>query len=510
MPNPHPSRHHGLLFPVLAGLGLLVLPGCARKSETAAPAALKAAVAEARWTWHRLGNLVVIEGEVAEDGELILEGRSIRHVRGAELGPIRWELLSPPRGEVATLKDGQGRLLATFTFKGDGGTESERPLRVARASQTAQAPSASVEKPAGPPGHPAVRHMPTAPLAAPSRPAPVVPDRALRPNFPSKPASKPASRPAPAPEPEPIRLAEAASLPKVARRKTPVAPLALAPAQPKAPAPRPELVRPVTAPIAVAAPSAGTWPGMGEALNLTHGDRNPRRILLSFDGGSNNEGASEILDALKARGIRTTLFLTGTFIRKFPALVRRMAAEGHELGNHTTNHPHFAPDMKRDPKWTRERIQEELLSADRALVELLGRPMDPVWRAPYGEHTAEIRRWVEELGYRHVGWSEGADSLDWATPKERKLYRTGDAILQRLQTRLQKDGGGIIVLMHLGSDRDEHDRPSGKLGAFIDRAQAVGWTFVTAGEILKGMGKPAWDRNPRLALLQRGASIGAR
>ena len=496
MPSPHSSRHHGLLLPVLAGLGLLTLPSCGRKSEAPAAVAEQAPVALAPWTWHSLGNLVVIEGEVAEDGDLILEGRSIRHTRAAELGPVRWELLRPPQGEGGTLKDGQGRVLATFTFKGDGEAPAEKPRLLARA------------KPPVP--HPVLPHRPEpaprpAPAPAPKpthAPAPK-PTLAPRPQPPEAPAT-----PAPAPSSTSLRIAAVAPMPKAGNRRSPLSPLTLEPAQPKAP--EPERARPVPPPVSVAAPTVGTWPGVGEALNLTHGNRAQRRILLSFDGGSNSEGAAEILDALKVRGIRTTLFLTGTFIKKFPALVRRMAAEGHELGNHTTNHPHFAPDMRRDPKWTRERIQEELLSADRALVDLLGRPMDPVWRAPYGEHTAEIRRWVEELGYRHVGWSEGADSLDWATPKERKLYRSGDAILQRLQIRIQKDGGGLIVLMHLGSDRDEHDRPSGKLGAFIDRARASGWAFVTAGELLKGMGKPAWDPNPRLALLQRSGSAGAR
>jgi peptidoglycan/xylan/chitin deacetylase (PgdA/CDA1 family) len=241
---------------------------------------------------------------------------------------------------------------------------------------------------------------------------------------------------------------------------------------------------------------------MGEALNLTRGPGGRKRLLLSFDGGSNAEVATEILDTLKARGVRTTIFLTGAFIQRFPALVKRMAAEGHELGNHTMNHPHFAPGMKRDPKWTRARVQRELLEADAALVGLLGRPMDPFWRAPYGEHTAEIRRWAEELGYRHVGWSEGADTLDWATPKERSLYRSGDAILQRLRQRLNRDGDGLIVLMHLGSERVEQDRPSAGLGAFMDRASREGWTFVPVGTFLHDLGKPAWDPQQRLALLQ--------
>jgi peptidoglycan/xylan/chitin deacetylase (PgdA/CDA1 family) len=240
---------------------------------------------------------------------------------------------------------------------------------------------------------------------------------------------------------------------------------------------------------------------MGEALNLTRGPGGRRRLLLSFDGGSSSEVASEVLDLLKARGVRTTFFLTGAFIQRFPTLVKRMAADGHELGNHTMSHPHFAPGMKRDPKWTRERIQRELLEADAALVGLLGRPMDPYWRAPFGEHTAEIRRWAEELGYRHVGWSEGADTLDWATPKESRLYRTGEAIVSRLQQRLNRDGDGLIVLMHLGSGRDEGDRPTDGLGAFMDRARKEGWTFVSAGAFLRDLGKPAWDPQQRLALL---------
>ena len=268
--------------------------------------------------------------------------------------------------------------------------------------------------------------------------------------------------------------------------------------------PRPTNPNPPPISLATPIPLIGTappWPGMGEALNLTRGPGGQKRMMLSFDGGSSAEVATEVLDLLKARGVRTTLFLTGAFIQRYPALVKRMAAEGHELGNHTMNHPHFAPGMKRDPKWTRERVQHELLEADAVLVRLLGRPMDPFWRAPYGEHTAEIRRWAEELGYRHVGWSEGADTLDWATPKDRKLYRSGEAIVARLDKRLNREGDGLIVLMHLGSARELGDRPTDGLGAFMDRARKEGWTFVSASAFVRDLGKPAWDSQQRRALL---------
>ena len=263
-------------------------------------------------------------------------------------------------------------------------------------------------------------------------------------------------------------------------------------------------------PVPVPPARTGTWPGAGDAFNLTRGPRNQKVILLSFDGGSSDEAADEILSTLEARHLRTTVFLTGAFIERFPDVVRRIVADGHEVGNHTFDHPHFAPDYRRDPRWSEGRIQDELLRADEAFFRLTGRPMDPLWRSPYGENTKEIRAWAEAIGYRHVGWSEGADSLDWATPKERRLYRSGDAILEKLHARMEKDGDGLIVLMHLGSGRPEADRPAAKLGAFIDQARAEGWRFVTASEMLRLVGQPAWNRDRRAALLQQTSTAGGR
>jgi peptidoglycan/xylan/chitin deacetylase (PgdA/CDA1 family) len=430
---------------------LLLLTACAHKEAPAPSAQAEAPAPQEPWSWHALGSLIVVEGELATETDLVLEGRSIRHERHAELGPLRWELMRPPKGELAELRDADKKVLARFRFEGDGALAlGAEPPPPPAALPSPRAPKIAVRTPLPPPPKPALRR--NAPRAEDARPAPAMTKAAP---MPAAPRLNPVSAPPPALPPARLDAA---------------------------------------------------FPGAGEALNLTQGPRRAKRLLLSFDGGSNAEGTGEILDALKARGIRTTLFLTGTFIQKFPGLVTRMAAEGHELGNHTMHHPHMAPNMRADAKWTKAKVQEELLSADRALVKLLGRPMAPLWRAPYGEHTAEIRRWAEELGYRHVGWSEGADSLDWATPRERRLYRPGDAVLTRLHGRLARNGEGLIVLMHLGSEREEGDRPADKLGAFLDKALAEGWTFVSATEMLRDMGKPAWNPEGRLALLQHSIS----
>ena len=455
---------------------LLLLAACGRSDRPGAegPQAAGRTATEGAWTWHPLGGLAVIEGEVGAPTELILEGRSIREHRYAEPGPVRWELFRPPPGEAAVLRTAGGRELARFTFSlPPAGTVAVSARRVgpSGAVRAEPGPKSASEPPA--PGLRTEARLRNLPVTA-------IPDR--------KPLAIPSTAEVPVEVPH--------HGPTVAALLPDGAPLR--PVQPLPPAVLP----------GVAAGGRPAWPGMGEALNLTRGPGGQRRLLLSFDGGSNATVATEVLDILKVRGVRTTLFLTGTFIQKFPALVKRMAAEGHELGNHTMNHPHFAPDMKRDPRWTRERVQRELLEADAALLRLTGRPMDPYWRAPYGEHTAEIRRWAEEVGYRHVGWSEGADTLDWATPKDRRLYRSGEAIVKRLEGRLDRNGDGLIVLMHLGSERALGDRPTDGLGAFMDRARNEGWTFVPVSAFLRDLGKPTWDPQQRLALLSGPHSQG--
>ncbi len=454
------------LLPTALPLALLLLTGAGCEREKAAPPPAAAAPERlAPWTWHPMGGYLVIEGELAAPAHLILEGPHMRVETDADAGPVRWELERPAAGEKAELKTSDGRVLARWTF-GDA-------PRVRK--QGARSPDRTFAIPATPVLENSSLAWASAPAPAPPTALAVAPPSlnlpAPRAGLSLAPSAAPRASAAPLPAPLPTALPHAA-----ARTLPPGAPAATS--------------------------AAGAFPGAGEALNLVHGPRSGRRLVLTFDGGSGAESATEILDALRARRVRTTFFLTAPFIQKYPDIVRRMAAEGHELGNHTATHPHLAPLMRRDPKWTRERVQAELLEADACLVRLLGRPMDPYWRAPYGEQTVEIRRWAEEIGYRHVGWSEGGDSLDWATPAERKLYRSGGRILDKLRGRLQKpDGGGLIVLMHLGSGRDEEDRPSRGLGAFMDRALREGWHFASVGDYLRDMGKPAWDPSARMAWL---------
>ena len=539
---------------ILAALGVLTaLPGCRPRQEPPPPPVIATPEQPlAPWAWHKLGGLLVVEGEVDGPMDLVLKGRYLNERMHAEFGPVRWELYAPPPGEIAELRTKEGKLLAHWDFDAPVPKPPEAPEPVKIATPVPVAKKAIPPPPPPPaPIKPVVSIKPVIPVPPPKTPSPTRLAKATPalpnphpPAVPLRPLAKVPLAPAPPIQPEPLPKAllpasPAKNLPGGREAFWPEThlPLVHGPAAKRVQAPKPSPV-PAKAPPAPHAPAlaaapppaaprarvsvtppppirfeplpssllppglAKEWPGAGEAFNLIRGPRGSHWTCMTFDGGSTSEVALEVLDALKERGIRTTFFLTGAFIQKYPDLVRRIDRDGHEIGNHTMDHPHLAPGGRRDPRWTKERFQQQLLLADALLLKLLGRPMDPYWRAPYGENTAELRKWAEELGYRHVYWSEGADTLDWATVKERKLYRTGNAILDRLYSRMEKDDGdGLIVLMHLGSGRPEADRPARVLGPFLDKALEEGWNFVNISAYLKESGKPRWNSSNRLAML---------
>jgi len=467
-------------------LVLLGFTACGKKNLPPAPP-VKPTAALKPWTCQILNGVLVVQGEVDRPMDLVLEGRSIRETHHATYGPVRWEMFRPPTGEVAQLRTAEGQVLARWRF----GSRPRMASFKQQQSTNRPLPDHSIQQDARP--EDALETL-RRQLSSTETPASSV-------VISNNPSVAPSVRSEVLPVVVPVLKAELA--PPPTRQSVPAAIDSHV-----WPQPQPLPIPPIR-PAPVSSTSGATlWEGAGEGFNLVRGPKatqlGQRRMVLSFDGGSSDESAEEILDTLKSRNVRTTIFLTGTFIQKFPELVRRMEREGHDLGNHTMNHPHFAPGMRRDAKWTKDKFQNELLSADRALYQLLGHPMDPYWRAPYGEQTRELREWAEEIGFRHVGWSEGADTLDWATSSEKHIYRSGDAILERLHARLSKrDSDGLIVLMHLGSGRTETDRPSKNLGAFMDRARQEGWQFVKVGSYLEDLHKPAWNPDSRLVMLEQ-------
>jgi peptidoglycan-N-acetylmuramic acid deacetylase len=203
--------------------------------------------------------------------------------------------------------------------------------------------------------------------------------------------------------------------------------------------------------------------------------------------------------------VRTTIFLTGEFIRRYPDIVRRIVADGHEVGNHTDTHPHlttYARDGRQAtrPGVDRAFLTKELATTARLFQETTGRTLAPFWRAPFGEHNEEIRRWAAEAGYWHVGWTggrAGLDGLDWISDPRSSGYRSSARVVSALVERAENGG---IVLLHLGSDREDPVAP--KIPLLLQGLSARGFRFARASEFLERQGMT----DVRLAALRAAAS----
>jgi len=215
------------------------------------------------------------------------------------------------------------------------------------------------------------------------------------------------------------------------------------------------------------------------------------RIALTFDGGASANRTAELLDLLQSLGIHATLFLTGEFIERQPGLVRRAVLAGHEIGNHTYSHPHLTTyaethTQKLIPGMTRERFIGELHKTEEVFRRATGRPMAPLWRAPFGEENATLRAWALEAGYLHVRWSylkgKSLDTLDWVDNEHSSLYRNSREIVDRLLKFPHLEGG--IVLMHLSTDRPE--APWDHLPDFIEALHRRKIQAVKVSTLLEG------------------------
>lgn len=186
------------------------------------------------------------------------------------------------------------------------------------------------------------------------------------------------------------------------------------------------------------------------------------RIAVTFDGNASSNGTTELLDLLKELDLKITLFVTGGFVERYPKIIRRAVLEGHEVGNHTFSHPHltsYAENQRHNllPSVSKTWFHNQLKRTEAAFQNATGRPMAPLWRAPFGEENSTLRGWALELGYLHVRWSslEGAslDSRDWVADEHSKLFQDSRKMMDRLLGFPHLAGG--IVLMHLSTERSE-------------------------------------------------------
>lgn len=128
-----------------------------------------------------------------------------------------------------------------------------------------------------------------------------------------------------------------------------------------------------------------------------------KKISISFDAAWGAEDFQQIIDILDKHNVKTTFFMTGEWVEKYPECVKLLVEKGHDLGNHSATHPDMTTLSK-------EKQKEQILKVHNTVKELTGYEMD-LFRPPYGAYNNDVIRSCYEVGYYPVQWS--VDSLDW-------------------------------------------------------------------------------------------------
>jgi peptidoglycan-N-acetylglucosamine deacetylase len=183
-------------------------------------------------------------------------------------------------------------------------------------------------------------------------------------------------------------------------------------------------------------------------------------IAMTFDDGPHPTNTPRLLDILKERNVKATFFVIGNLAREYPHIIRRILAEGHEIGNHTYTHPILT-------KVSDDRIRKELTDTHKALVDVAGYHTR-IFRPPGGGTNARLKQWFhDEYGYSTIMWS--VDPMDWKRP--------GVSVVTSRLVNGARNGG--ILLAH-----DLHAPTITAMPNTLDGLLSKGFRFVTVSQLL--------------------------
>jgi peptidoglycan/xylan/chitin deacetylase (PgdA/CDA1 family) len=191
----------------------------------------------------------------------------------------------------------------------------------------------------------------------------------------------------------------------------------------------------------------------------------PRRVMLTFDDGPSDPFTGQILDILRKTHVKATFFICGASAERYPDLVRRIQAEGHEIGNHTYSHPYLC--LK-----TRACIAGEIDRTQDILEKITGR-RPSLFRPPFGVKWFSLWGILKERSLTMVLWSvRGYDG---------QLDSRGITKLT-----LEQIHPGAIIVLHDGFEAKEPalvDRSATvrALPAIIEGIKKAGYTFGAIG-----------------------------
>ena len=183
-------------------------------------------------------------------------------------------------------------------------------------------------------------------------------------------------------------------------------------------------------------------------------------IAMTFDDGPHAANTPRLLDMLKQRKIKATFFVVGQCAAEYPDIMKRIIAEGHEIGNHSWSHPQLSA-------MSDAAVHDQLQKTQDAIVQATG-VTPKLMRPPYGAFTARQRSWAYgNWGYKCILWD--VDPLDW---KIRNAEHVKSEILKGAVS-------GSIILSH-----DIHKTTVDAMPETLDGLLAKGFKFLTVSELI--------------------------
>lgn len=193
------------------------------------------------------------------------------------------------------------------------------------------------------------------------------------------------------------------------------------------------------------------------------GNTKEKTIYLTFDNGYENGYTPQVLDVLKKQNVKAAFFVTGHFVKDQPELIKRMAEEGHIIGNHSYHHPDLTTKTSRV-------IQEELESVDEEVYKITGEKNNLYLRPPRGIFSERVLEETKKLGYQTVFWSVAF--VDWKINAQKGWRYAYDNMMKQAHP-------GAIYLLHTVS-RDNAEA----LDQAITDLKKEGYTFKSLDDLM--------------------------
>jgi polysaccharide deacetylase family sporulation protein PdaB len=184
-----------------------------------------------------------------------------------------------------------------------------------------------------------------------------------------------------------------------------------------------------------------------------------KKIAFSFDAAWGNEQTQILIDILNKYQVKTTFFVIGAWVDKYPDSVKALTNAGHEVCNHSNTHPHM-------PKLGQTEMMAQLTACSNKIKSVSG--VSPLlFRPPYGDYNNALMEATKSANMLAVQWD--VDSLDWKNP-------TPKEIVNRVTTSVKP---GSIVLFHNGALNTPTALPE-----IIENLQAKGYTIVPVSQLV--------------------------